>query len=217
MHDILVAVKSRVLIAAVAATLAAGALAGCRTNLGTAASISGHRISDSAVGTWLRPEGPSSAAVAAAKAQGQTLGSPRSQVLQYLIMQQVLQQTLDKEAGGVPSDGVLASYHDQATSLLLQTNLAGSELDRRLGAGLQSSGISPGFSKVFLRVEEMEYLLIARKKLTQLPQLTALIRKAGVSVQVSPRYGKWNASQLVLDGKVATPSYLTVQPSAATG
>ncbi len=70
---------------------------------------------------------------------------------------------------------------------------------------------------MFLRVQELEYTIIVRNQLTQLPQLISLIKKAGVTVQVNPRYGKWSWSTRLfgLDGKLVKPSYLSVQPSAA--
>jgi hypothetical protein len=213
-HDILVAVKSRVLTAALVAGLAATLLAGCRTNVGTAATVSGQKITESDVSDYITPRGPSSAAVANARANGQTV-SPRSEVLQYLILEKVFEQTLQqKDNGGLPSPGQLAAVHDQAASVLLQTSLAGAELDKRINAGLLGAGVSTKLTKVFVRVQELEYTLIMRKQLTQLPELVALVKRAGVHVRVNPRYGKWNVDQLSLDGKVITPGYLSVQPSA---
>jgi hypothetical protein len=208
-------VKPRLLIAIVAGLLAVTGLTACRTNVGTAATVSGQQISESAVGDYITPTGPASSVVANAKTQGQTV-SPRSEVLHYLILEKVFEQTLQHN-GGVPSAGQLASYHDQAASLLLQTSLTGSDLDRQLRTGLTSSGVAEKFAPVFLRVEELEYALISRQHLSQLSELVALVKKAGVTVSVNPRYGQWSTDQLGLVGGVPTPAYLSVQPSAPAG
>lgn len=210
--------KLRILTTAVAATLAVAGLAGCRTNVGTAATVSGHKISESDVSNWVRPEGPSSAVVQNAQSSGQTV-SPRSEVLQYLVQEQIFENALRKETGGVPSDGQLAALHDEAASTLLGTSLGGGELDSRLRQGLLGSGIDPSFSKVFLRVQELEYAIIVRNQLSQMNQLVALLKKSGATVRISPRYGtwSWDPTSFGLDGKVVTPDYLSVQPSAATG
>jgi hypothetical protein len=104
--------------------------------------------------------------------------------------------------------------HDEAASVLLQTQLKGAALDRAIRKGLPNSGIAPGFVTVYLRVQELEYAIIKSRQLTQLPELLALIKKAHVQVSVSPRYGKWSPATLGLDGKALVPSYLTVQPGA---
>jgi hypothetical protein len=201
-------VRLRTLSAVLAAVLATAGLTACRTNVGTAASINGSRITDSDVNDYVTPTG----ADAAVAANSQTV-SPRSQVLQFLIQQQVFIRTL-KSFGKVPSDAQLAASHDEAASVLLQTQLTGAALDHAIRQGLPKSGIKPGFVKVYLRTQELEFAIIKSRQLTQLPELLALIKKAGVHVSVSPRYGKWSPSTLGLDGKAAVPSYLTVQPGA---
>jgi hypothetical protein len=205
-------VRLRTLTAAVVAVLATAGLAGCRTNVGTAATINGHRITDSDVNHYITPAGPDAAAAANASKSNQVV-SPRSQVLQFLIQQQVFTGTL-KSFGKVPTDAQLAASHDEAASVLLQTELKGAALDQAIQKGLPKSGIKPDFVKVYLRTQELEFAIIKSRQLTQLPELLALIKKAGVHVSVSPRYGKWSPSTLGLDGKAAVPSYLTVQPGA---
>jgi hypothetical protein len=190
--------------ASVAAILAVAGLAGCRTNVGTAATVGGHRITESRVNDYITPTGPSSAAAGQA-------ASPRSQVLQFLIQEQLFEKTLKSE-GIEPTTGRLAAAHDPAASLLLQTELTGSALDAAVRKGLPQGGIRAGFVKTFLRVQELEYLLIQGRHLTKLSELLALIKKAKIGVSVSPRYGRWSAANLALSGKAVLPPYLSAQP-----
>jgi hypothetical protein len=203
-------VRLRTLSAVLATVLATAGLAGCRTNIGTAATIDGHRITDSDVNKYVTPAGPN-ASVAANASKNNQVVSPKSQVLQFLIQEQVFTQTL-ASLGKVPTNAQLAASHDEAASVLLQTQLTGAALDRAIRKGLPSSGIAGNFVTVYLRVQELEYAIIKSKQLTQLPELLALIKKAGVKVSVSPRYGTWSPATIGLDGKAAVPSYLTVQP-----
>jgi hypothetical protein len=205
-------VRLRALSAVLAAVLATVGLAGCRTNVGTAATIDGTRITDSDVNKYTTPSGPD-ASVAAKASESKQVVSPRSQVLQFLIQEQVFTRTLES-LGKVPSNAQLAASHDEAASVLLGTQLTGAALDRAIRTGLPTSGIDKKFAAVYLRVQELEYAIIQAKQLTQLPELLAVINKAKVKVSVSPRYGKWSPSKLGLDGKAAVPSYLTVQPGA---
>jgi hypothetical protein len=202
-------VTRRILISALAATLAVVGLAGCRTNTGVAARVNDHAISESDVNDFLRPGGPDKSA--AARSGGQ-VASPRSQILTFLIQEQVFRRTL-ASIGQHPSDGELAGLHDAAASLLLNTQLTGADLDNELRRQLPISGIKADFADIFLRVQELEVAIINNKRLQQLPELLALIKKAGVKVSVAPRYGSWDAGQLAVDGKPAIPSFLSVQPS----
>lgn len=205
--------RLRTLGATVAAVLAMAGLAGCRTNVGTAAAINGHRITESDVNDFLNPSGIAPSAAAQAKAQGQTIPAPRSLVLQFLIQEQVFKQTLAHYRIKY-TPGELAASHDAAAGLLLQTRLTGSGLDAAIDKQLPSSGVKANFRATFLRVEELEYKLIKTRKLTQLAELLALIKGAKISVSVSPRYGTWDPTQLTLSGKAVVPAYLSVQPTA---
>jgi hypothetical protein len=200
----------RLAAVAVATLLGIAGLAGCRTNVGVAAIVGSHHITESDVNGYITPKGVDPSVAANAAGQGQIV-SPRSQVLQYLIQEQVFQQTL-ASFGPVPSAGRLAAMHDAAASTLLQTQLAGDALDKAVRTGLPTSGISAKFTATFLRVQELEYAIITAKRLQQLPELLALIKKAHVRVSVSARYGTWDPAKLGLDAKVPVPSYLKVQP-----
>lgn len=202
----------RTIAAAAAATLALGGLAACRSNVGTAATVGGYRITESKVETFLTPTGADPSAVAAAKAQGQ-VSAPRSQVLQVLVQQQLFERTLTAN-GGIPAAGVLQASHDKAAQVLLQTSVTGDALDRSLTTGLKRSGIRSSFGRTYLRSLELEYTLITRKHLTQLPQLVALIDKVRAPVSISPRYGTWDAKSLGVDSSHGVPGFVSLQPTA---
>jgi hypothetical protein len=210
------AVRRRIVITALAATLAVTGLAGCRTNVGVAARVAGDRITESDVNGYLAPGGVDPSLAAQAKTQGQQVIPPRTQVLQFLIQEKVFEKTLD-DLGVRPTPGQLAASHDAAARLLLHTQLTGAALDAAIDKQLPSSGIKKSFRPTFLRVEELEYTLIQKRKLTQLSELVTLIKQAKISVSVNPRYGKWIPNQLSLDGKPVVPPYLSVQPTPGAG
>jgi hypothetical protein len=202
-------VRLRILTVAAGATLVAAGLAGCRTNVGSAASVGGERITESVVNSYITRAGAAPSVAAQAAKSGV---SPRSQVLQYLIQEQVFEQTLAAN-GRVPTVGQLAATHDAAASVLLQTSLTGRALDDAIKKGLPTSGISPKFVAKYLRVQELEYALIKSKRLTQLSELLALIKKADIPVSVSARYGQWDPKSLSVTTAKSTPSYLELQPT----
>lgn len=199
------------LATAAVAALAVGGLAGCRTNVGTAATVGDHKISESDVNTYLTTAGPDASVIANARKAGQDV-APKTEVLQFLVQEQLFTRTL-ASTGGVPGPGQLSSSHDAAAQLLLQTQLAGAKLDEALAQGLSRTGLRKSFAQIYLRVQELEYALIKRKKLSQFSALVALVGKANISVSVSPRYGKWDPSSLQLDRKGGIPGYLALQPT----
>jgi len=202
--------RRRIVPVLVAAALAATLLAGCKSNVGVAARVNGASISESDVNKYVSPKGVASAV--AAQAAGQTV-SPRAEILHFLIQEQVFERTL-QHLNIRPSAGELAAQHDQAASTLLQTQLTGADLDRTLDRQLPRSGVRASFRNTFLRVQELEYLLITKRKLTQFSQLVAIVRRAGIKVSVSPRYGTWDAANLQLNGKSPLPSFVSAQPAA---
>lgn len=210
----------RLTVAAVAILAVAG-LAGCRTNVGTAATVNGHRFSESDVTTYLTRTGPAASASAAAKANNQEI-EPRVLVLQTLVSVKVYEATLARN-GGLPSNAQLASYHDAAAKLLLQSQQTGDQFDKSFRSVLVADGIRTSLLPQFNRQQELEYTLINRLKLTQLSGLVAAVRKAKVHVSVSARYGTWDVSTLSVSDAGRVPSFLKLRttaaaaPSGATG
>jgi len=208
-HDILDAVsRRRILPVLVAAALATTLLAGCKSNVGAAARVGGTTISESDVNRYLNPKGAASPAQASAQT-----AAPRSEILHFLVQEQLFERTL-RHFGIRATTGELAAQHDPAAATLLGTQLTGDALDRALDTQLPRSGIKASFRATFLRVQELEYLLIKRRNLTRFAELVALVRQAKVSVRVSPRYGTWDAANLQLNGKTPLPSFVSAQPAA---
>jgi len=204
--------RRRIVPALVAAALATTLLAGCKSNVGVAARVDGKSISESDVNKYVSPNGVASEVAAQA---GDQPVSPRAEVLNFLIQERVFEQTL-RSLNIRPSAGELAAQHDAAASTLLQTQLAGADLDRAVDKGLPRSAIRASFRATFLRVYELEYLLITKRKLTQISELVALVRKAGIEVTVSPRYGTWDAAHLTVSSVSPLPSFVSAQPAGGS-
>lgn len=193
-----------------AAALAATMLAGCKSDVGVAARVNGSTISESDVNKYVDPKGAPSQA---AGQSGQN-ASARTVIVSLLVQERVYQQTL-RHLGVRPSDGQLSAQHDAAASLLLNTQLAGGALDRAVEQQvLKKFGVKLSLRETFLRVYEYEYLLVQRAKLKQFGELVALVKKAGVKVTVSPRYGTWDAANLQVNGASPLPSFVSAQPAA---
>jgi hypothetical protein len=205
-------VRRRFLITALAASLAVVGLAGCRTNVGVAARVDGHRITESDVNQYLAAGGVDKKLADQASAQGQQITAPRAQVLQVFIQERVFRKVL--AAHGVrPSAGDLARVHDKAAAAALSTNLSGTKLDAALEKALTSRGLKRSFRSALLRVLELEYLFIKAAGNKAQSELT----KAHVSVSVSPRYGAWDPKTLTLGNDAVLPSFVTAQDAPGTG
>lgn len=202
--------RRRIAATVLAAALAAAGLAGCRTNVGVAARVDGHRISESDVNQYLRPQGVASDVAAAS--QGRPV-SPRSIVLLWLIREQVFRQSLDRLKVNV-TDGELAAQHDRAGSLLLGAQLSGSDLDSRIAQRLVRTGIKASFRDRLLRAEELEILLVEKRKIATEAQLAAAVRPTATRVSVSPRYGAWDSAGLQLGQDPVLPSFVVPQRGA---
>ena len=192
----------------VAAVLAVAVLAGCRTNVGTAAWVDGHRITDSDVKDLVTPTGIDPKLAAQAGAQQQQIQPPKTQVLTFLIQEAVYEDTLAAENIKY-TEGKLNSVHDAALSEFLNATVSGTAFETSLAKRLPRFGIKPSFVAKLLRVAELRYLLHIHN---QNASLTALVKRANVDVSVSPRYGSWQPNNLSVNPKVPVPAYLSVQP-----
>jgi hypothetical protein len=205
-------VRRRILTTALAATLAVAGLAGCQSNVGVAARVNGHRITESSVNSYLERTGVDKTLASQANAQGQPISAPRSQVLQTLIQEQIFRKVL-ADQGIHPTASDLAKVHDQAAASVMQTQLTGTELDTALDKRLPAFGIKSSFRPTLLRTQQLEYLFL--KKVGD--QAQAALTKANVHVSVSPRYGAWDAKTLSLAAERALPSFVTPQPTPGAG
>lgn len=189
--------RSRVLVVAVAALLSVAGLAGCRTNVGTAAVIDGHRVTESDVSDYITPNAQP---VTLSNSDGSTIQeAPRAFVMRELIGDAFLLKLL----GSLP----------KAPS---RTKID-AELDRERGGKtytqeaekLGLKGYTENFYKIVLRVQ----LVQSGLSQVQSTVLNNAAAKLHFPVKVSPRYGTWNGKNFSFDGAPALPSYLKVQSS----
>jgi hypothetical protein len=187
--------------------LAVGGLTACDSKVGQAAIVDGHRISESDLGGYVTPAGPSPSVLAAASAASQHV-YPKTEVVQLLVQQEIFERVLAKH-GGVPSEGSLATLHDQAASTFLGTQLTGAQLDTYLAKQQGAYGYSAKYAHLLLRTVELEGALAVKLRAQSLADLTAAVRKQHISVQVNPRYGKWTPSSLSLGSPASNvPNFL---------
>ena len=204
--------------AAAAAVLAVAGLAGCRSNVGAAAVVDGHRISESDVHSYLDPAGPSAATVAQAAQNGQTI-VPKSVVLNTLVQERVFGDALTRTQGGLPSPSTLAANHDQAASALTGQSITGAQLDAQIARNLAAEGVRAGLQTVVQRVIDLEYALVVRLNPKSQADFAAAIAQHHISVSVNGAYGAWSPADLgVLNGSSKTaPDFLTLQSGAPSG
>ncbi|MFN2518989.1 MAG: hypothetical protein ABR604_08120 [Jatrophihabitantaceae bacterium] len=187
--------------------VAAGGLTACETKVGQAAIVDGHRISETDLGSYISPAGPSPSVLAAAAQAGRGV-YPKSQVVQILVQQQLFESVLARN-GGVPSNGELASLHDQAAATFLGTQLTGAKLDAYITSAQGAYGYAAKYAKALLRTIELEAALVVKLKARSLSDLVAAVATLHLTVQVNPRYGKWDPKTLALGGPETTiPDFL---------
>lgn len=195
--------RLRTLGAAAAAVLAAATLAGCRTNVGVAARVDGHRITESDVNGYLTPNAQP---VSVSETGGVQL-PPRAFVLEQLLDERLGLKLLER----VPAESRLTSKQLDAQ---LDRDLQGrSEKSVAEQGGLK--GYTKSFYRIVLRVREISIRLQTVQQ--QGGDVRQLINALKVPVWVSPRYGKWDRSTLSIDGTGGLPSFLELQSSDVGG
>jgi hypothetical protein len=186
--------------AAAAAVLALAGLSGCKTNVGMAAVIDGHRVTESDVSKYLTGDAQP---VTQQDSNGVTTQvSPRSFVVNTLINERL----------GFKLLRVIPSISDTTEAQLdaqLQADLEGktpAEIAEQIGL----HGYTEDFAKLYLRVRELIILV------QQQPQgvVQDAFGKVKFPVSVSPRYGKWDTDNLVFVPGARIPGYLDVQDGA---
>ncbi len=193
--------RVRVPIVAAVLLLAVTGLSGCRSNVGTAANVNGDRISENSVNSYARPAGQSSKAIADAASQGSSLLPAKTIIVQYLVQREVYRRTLDAN-GDLPSAGDLSRIDGGSKVSDLRTQLP-------------PVGVDSSFATVVAQTDKLRQVLITKLNIKTVDDAVAAVRKARVTVSVSPRYGSWLPNQLVVDSRGGLPSYLTLQSSAA--
>lgn len=191
--------RLRYLGAAVAAVLALTGVAGCKTNIGQAAVIDGHKISESDVNKYITPK--AKPVIEQDQSTGRSIQfSPRSWVMNTLINEQLGFRLL----AAIPAvSSITATQLDSQ----LQNDLAG-QTATQVAEKTGLHGFTDNFYKIYLRVKEL--ILVVQQQ----PQsaVQRAFSKVNFSVSVSPRYGTWDGPHLFLTPGVKVPSYLDVQP-----
>jgi hypothetical protein len=196
-------VRLRTLSAAIVATLAVAGLAGCRTNVGTAATVDGHRFTESQVNDYITPKAKP---VALQSNSGTVQVAPRSYVLENLIDDRLLVAVLRKTPGGVPSAATVAKITSQG-------------LDGKTAAQVAESAGVVGYSKAFAKiwVHNRVLGLVLNDYANRGVDVSAIAKKLHFPVSVSARYGAWDTKNLTLTSSAGAglPNYLTLQPTPA--
>lgn len=194
--------RVRYLGAAVAAVLALTGLAGCKTNVGQAAVIDGHKISESDISKYITPK--AKPVIEQDQSSGRSVQfSPRSWVLNTLINEQLGFKLL----AAIPAVSSITSTQLDAQ---LQNDLAG-QSPTTVAEKTGLHGFTDDFYRIYLRVKEL--VLVVQQQ----PQsaVQRAFSKLKFSVSVSPRYGSWDGANLFLTPGAKLPSYLDVQPGGA--
>lgn len=209
--------RARTCAAAAVLALSAVVLAGCHTNVGTAATVNGHRISESDVSSYVSHAGPKPQLLPGAS--GQTLPAARTFVLQILIAERLFDRAVEAN-GGPASAADLAKIHDAAVQGALQAPGSGAVLDRQATVVMRALGVTDSFVSHYVRTIELEYVLaVQRIHASSAAQFTNAVLKTDPKVSVNPRYGKWQQKAMSIDGSdsAGLPSFLTLQSAPASG
>jgi hypothetical protein len=201
-------VRVRTLAAAAAAILAVAGVAGCRSNVGTAVIVNGHRVSETTVSDYVTPNAVPVKVAADSSGTNTYLAAPRSIVVQTIIDNMLYDEILKASSAGMPSKGQLA----QATA---QT-LAG-DTPQKFLTSHNLKGFTNSFAVLFVRRQTLGSILSALEQ--QGVDLNAALKKIKVDVSVSPRYGKWDKKQLTLlspNTNAGVPGFISLAPVAGS-
>jgi hypothetical protein len=197
----LIAVRLRAGCVAIAAVLAAVLLAGCGgSNVGIAAKVNGHQITESQLSDFVTPK----AQGIDLTGQGQ-LTPPKPFVLYILISEQVYRVLLQK-TGGVPSPGRVSA---------LINSYVGNSTPQRAVASFGVHGYAPAFAQEILRYRALNSILGERVRSGI--DVRGALQHLHLPVVINPRYGTWDAKRLVIvtEPSAGLPGYLRLQPTAA--
>lgn len=197
--------RLRTLSAAAVALLAVASLSGCRTNVGIAATVDGHRITESDVNNYVTAK---SKPVAVQASSGGRLDiAPRAYVLETLIDLRLLPKLLRLLPGGAPTEGQLA----QTTTRALNGSTPQKVAER--AGGLH--GFTKDFDEKWVRRQILGSSIAAAQQ--KGVDLRPIVAKLHFPVSVNPRYGDWNKTtfNLASDPGAGLPGFLDLQPTPA--
>jgi hypothetical protein len=183
-----------------AAVLATAGLTACRTNVGTAATVNGHRITETQVNDYITPNAQP------VRQQTGTM-SPRSFVL-YLLINERLGFAIAQRIPG------FRGFSSARLDARLDADLAG-KTPKQVAEGEGLKGYQESFYRVALRVQELSNIIQTARQQLGSGAVDKAIRTVHFRVSVNPRYGTWNPKSLSFNGSPAVPSYLSVAPGPA--
>ena len=194
--------RLRPLLAAGLALTCLSGLAACRTNVGAAAVVDGHRISESDVTKYLTPNAQTIPLVDSnGTPTGQTVAA-RTWVLRSLVRQRLLTDILSRAKSGAPNEAAITTAVN---------GLADAATLQRFAKEYVTRGYRPAFSALVLREDALEQ--IASTQLQADPSLEPIVTQLSAKVSVNPRFGTWDAKSSDITGTtLAVPSYLTLKP-----
>jgi hypothetical protein len=184
----------------VAAVLAVAGLAGCKTNVGTAAMIDGHRITESDVNDYVSPEAQP---VQEQSSTGTVIAvPPRSFVISELINEQL---GLDLVRHVARFEGFTSAQLDARVTATLAGKTPTAEAE-----SLGLKGFPERFYRVVLRVRELGNLLQQQSQAGT--DVNKILTSLDFPVSVNPRYGSWDKKTYSFNASPSVPSYLSVAP-----
>lgn len=185
--------------------LAIAGLSACRTNVGVAATVQGHKISESDVTRYVSVKAqPVSVSDASG---GSSTIAPRTFVVEILVYNQLLQDVLASTPDGGPSTGELAQLRTQVLAGKTPAQLATSQGVKGYTSALHTE-----------LVRRLTYTAALSAYQQKGVDVSALAKKLHVRVSLSPRYGTWDAANLSIDTRpgAGVPAFVTLQPTAAS-
>lgn len=205
--------RVRQLGAAGLAVLAVAGLSSCRSNVGAAAVVNGHRISESDVHTYVTAQGVDPALKAQADQAGQSL-VPKSIALNALVQSQVYALVLTRTQGGLPSDADLRAARDLAAQTLSGGQITnGVDLSKAVAAQLTKESLNARLLPVVLRSIDLEFALINRVKAASSADIAKAVTAQHIKVSVNPAFGRWSAADVSVlpPSGSELPNFLTLQ------
>lgn len=210
--------RVRQLGAAALAVLAVAGLSACRSNVGAAAVVDGHRISESDVHSYVTPQGVDPALKAQADQSGQVL-VPKSIALNAIVQSRIYAAVLTRTGGGLPSDADLRAARDVAAQTLSGGQItSGADLEKAIAAQLSKEGLSQRLLPVVLRSIDLEFALITRIKAASSADIAKAVTAQHLKVSVNPAFGRWSAQDVSVlpPSGSELPNFLTLQSPPAT-
>lgn len=198
-----IVVRPRKLIVAAVLLLCAVSASACQSKAGQAAIVDGQRISDSTVAGYVEPGAKPFQAQ-----DGSTL-VPKVVVAQTLIRNVLFQKAVAANGGPATAQEI-----DAGT----KAYLSGHTTDELYTQVLKPAGLKQSFATPYLGGQVLLQILIKRLNLTQASDLNATLKKLNADVQVSPRYGAWDAANFALLSTAGSgvPPFVTLGTPTAT-